>query len=178
MNIMLRISSVWFCVFVLAARAMPSADPAALYKEVRPAIAIVVAYDGNKNILSKGTGFFINEQGNLITNYDLLKGAQSAEVIAYDGNDYPIKLVLAESAESGLVEVSVDIPQDAVKVLPSAASAPKVTQLTSPQRLSKPSAAALLLPFEIYRQRKTCVIYPHRFPQAQSAGLCLTYEAG
>ena len=97
MNIMLRISSVWFCVFVLAARALPSADPAALFKEVRPAIATVVTYDDNKNSLNKGAGFFINGQGNLITNYDVLKGASSAEVTTYDGNDYPVKQVLAES---------------------------------------------------------------------------------
>jgi S1-C subfamily serine protease len=128
MNIMLRISSVWLCVFALAARALPSADPATLFKEVRPAIAMVVTYDGNKNSLNKGAGFFINEQGNLITNYDVLKGASSAEVTTYDGNDYPVKQVLAESAQSGLVILSVDIPQNTVKFVQFAVSVPKITE--------------------------------------------------
>ena len=74
MNSMLRISSVWFCVLALVGRAMPAVDPAEIAKEIQPAVATVVTYDSEKNILNKGSGFFINEQGRLITNYEILKG--------------------------------------------------------------------------------------------------------
>ena len=120
MNIILRISSVWFCVLALASRAMPAADPADLLKEIQPAIATVLTYDSEKKNLHKGSGFFINEQGYLITNYGILKGAHSAEVETYNGIKYPIKLILAESPESGLVKVSLDISKDTVKFIRSA----------------------------------------------------------
>jgi len=128
MNSMLRISSVWFCIFALAGRELPSADPVALFKEVQPAIATVVAYDGDKNSLNKGTGFFINEQGHLVTNYAILNGAYSAEVITNDGNEYPIKSILVESTDSRLVKVSLDIPKDVVKFVRLAGAAPKVAE--------------------------------------------------
>ena len=54
MNSMLRIYSVWFCVLVLVSRTMPASDPAELLKEIQPAIATVIAYDSEKNILNKG----------------------------------------------------------------------------------------------------------------------------
>ena len=128
MSSMLRISSVWFCVLVLSARAMPSAEPDAFLRDIKPAIATIVTYDQQRNSLNKGSGFFINGQGHLITNYDILKGAHSAEVITYDGNDYPVKLVLAENADSSLAMVAVDIPEDAVKFIRRAETAPKVTE--------------------------------------------------
>ena len=128
MNSILRISSVWFCVLALAARALPSADPAAFFKDVQLATATVVTYDGDKNIMNKGSGFFINEQGHLITSNDVLKGAHSAVVITHDSNEYPVKLVLAECAESGLVKLSVDIPGDSVKFLTPASSVPKTAE--------------------------------------------------
>ena len=58
-------------MLALAGRARPSADPAALFKHVQLATTTVVNYDGDKNSLNKGAGFFINEQGHLITNYDI-----------------------------------------------------------------------------------------------------------
>ncbi|MBN2592854.1 MAG: trypsin-like peptidase domain-containing protein, partial [Sedimentisphaerales bacterium] len=128
MDSMLRISSVLFCVLALTGRALPAADPAGLLKEIRPAVATVVTYDSNKNILNKGAGFFINEQGDLITNYDILKRAYSAVVKTSDDKEHPIKLVLVESADSSLVKVSVDIHEDAVKSVKLAALVPKVTE--------------------------------------------------
>ncbi|MGB2865963.1 MAG: tetratricopeptide repeat-containing serine protease family protein, partial [Sedimentisphaerales bacterium] len=128
MNIMLRISSVCFCVLALAGRAMPASNPAELLKEIQPAIATVITYDGDKNSLNKGTGFFVNEQGHLITNYGILKGAHSAVVKISDGREYPIKLVQGESPDSGLVKVSVDVSEDAVKFVRLAGAVPKVTE--------------------------------------------------
>ena len=128
MNRMLRISSIWFCLLAFTGRALPAVDPAEFLKEIQPAVVTVVTYDSEKNILNKGSGFFINEQGDLITNFSILKGAHSAEIKNFKGNEYAIKMVLAQSPESGLVKVSVDIPEDTVKFVKLASAVPKVTE--------------------------------------------------
>ena len=54
MKNMLRISSIWFCLFALTGRAIPAAEPAEFLEDIRHAVATIITYDGNKNILNKG----------------------------------------------------------------------------------------------------------------------------
>jgi len=86
-----------------------------LVKEIRPAVATVLTYDNEKQQLGQGSGFFINKEGHLITNYHVLKGAYSAEVKTFDNKKYPVKLVLAENEGADLIKVSIDIPEKAVQ---------------------------------------------------------------
>jgi tetratricopeptide (TPR) repeat protein len=86
-------------------------DLTELVKTVQPAVVKIVVYDMNKTVSSIGSGFFVNDKGHLITNYHVLNGAFSADVIAHDGGKYPINFVIAQDRHSDLLKVKVDLPR-------------------------------------------------------------------
>ncbi len=61
-----------------------------LIKRIKPSVVIVFAYDNKGEFLQLGSGFFISQNGDIITNYHLLYGASSAEIKTSDGKTYPI----------------------------------------------------------------------------------------
>jgi tetratricopeptide (TPR) repeat protein len=97
-----------------------------LVKKIQPAVVTVVAYDVNRKISNLGSGFFINNNGYLITNYHVLKGSYAADVKTYDGKAYPIELVVAESIPSDLVKVWVKIPESSIHSIPVTGTEPSI----------------------------------------------------
>ena len=51
-----------------------------LVKKIQPAVATIITYDENKKPFKQGSGFFIDPEGHIITNYHILDGAYEAEV--------------------------------------------------------------------------------------------------
>ncbi len=82
-----------------------------LVKETMPAVVIIKTYDIKGDELGLGSGFFINDEGHIITNLHVLRGASSAEVSLADGNTYAISAILAQNTKCDLVIASVKIPQ-------------------------------------------------------------------
>ena len=99
-----------------------------LVKKIQPAVVTVITYDRDKKLSGQGSGFFIDKEGHLITNYHVLRGAYSAEVKTFDGKKYPVKLVLAESEEADLIKVAVDIPEKAVNFVQVVKDIPEVAE--------------------------------------------------
>jgi len=97
-----------------------------LEKMVRPAVVTIETYDKKGKSLGSSSGFFINKQGHLITNYHVLKGAYRAMVKTFDGKEYSVKLVLAESETTDLIKVSVDIAEQMVKFIEVSQNMPDV----------------------------------------------------
>ena len=107
---------------------MAAANLTELVKSIQPAVATVVAYDVNNNVANIGTGFFVNKYGHLITNHHVLVGRFSAEIRTADGGIYRIRKIVAESQDTDLIKVSVDIPQDSVRWLQLSDEVPPVAQ--------------------------------------------------
>jgi S1-C subfamily serine protease len=87
---------------------------------------VILTYNREGKILGQGSGFFINKEGDVITNYHVLQEANRAVIRTTDGRDYPIKKVLAEDTEGDLIRVSVDISEEAVSPLILATQLPEV----------------------------------------------------
>jgi tetratricopeptide (TPR) repeat protein len=98
--------------FLLARSDVAAAETALvrLVKKIQPAVATVIAYDLDRNISNIGTGFFINAQGDLITNFHVLAGTYQADVRTATGRSYRVKAVLAENKAADLLKLRVDIP--------------------------------------------------------------------
>ena len=87
-------------------------------KRVMPATVLVMTYDDSEQILFQGSGFFVSERGEVITNYHVMSGANSAVVKLPDGSIYKATDVLAEDITSDLIKLKVDTGGSKVQCLP------------------------------------------------------------
>jgi tetratricopeptide (TPR) repeat protein len=121
------IVKAFFLFFILVASpAFGQENLPALIKKVEPSIVVILTYNREGKILGQGSGFFINKEGDVITNYHVLQEANRAVIRTIDGKEYPIKKVLAEDKEGDLIRVSVDISEEAVSPLTLATKLPEV----------------------------------------------------
>jgi len=97
-----------------------------LIKIIKPSVVIVFAYDDKGEFLKLGSGFFLSQSGDIITNYHVLQGADSAEVKTSDGKTYPITYIIAGDEQSDIICLSVDIPSQYVHPLSLSATVPEV----------------------------------------------------
>jgi len=113
------------CIAVVSS-SLAQENLTALIKKVSPSVVLVITYDEEGEELSGGSGFFISEAGDVITNRHVIQGAYHAEVKTADEKVYDVKEILAEDKEGDLIRLSVDIPRDAVHVLGISDSLPEV----------------------------------------------------
>ncbi|MBN1765825.1 MAG: trypsin-like peptidase domain-containing protein [Sedimentisphaerales bacterium] len=94
-----------------------SDDLTSLVQKVQAAVVTIICYGADGSVSKMGTGFFINEQGHLITCYHVLALESKADIKTIDGKKYPVKLVIAEDSFRDLIKVYVDIPQSEIHYL-------------------------------------------------------------
>lgn len=82
-----------------------------LIKKIQPSIVFIASYDEQEEFLQFGSGFFINANGDIITNYHVVQGASTAEIKTSEGNVYPITHIIAVDEQNDVIRLSVDIPQ-------------------------------------------------------------------
>jgi len=97
-----------------------------LIKRIKPSTVIIFAYDDKGEFFKLGSGFFISQNGDIITNYHVLRGASSAEVKTSDGKTYPITYIVAEDEQSDIIRLSVNIPSPYVYPLSLSKTIPEV----------------------------------------------------
>jgi len=97
-----------------------------LIKRIKPSTVIIFTYNDNGEHLKQGSGFFISQNGDVITNYHVLQGASSAEIKTADEKTYPITYVLAGDAQSDLIRLSVNIPSSSVHPLTLSKAIPEI----------------------------------------------------
>ena len=122
----LKIVSHIFIYLLLVTSLGMSQDFSGLYKDVSPSVVVVIAYDLVTDSISQGSGFFINEGGDVITNYHVIKGSNKIEVMTSDGKKYPVKDTLATDVDSDLFLASVDIPQNMVHPIKISSEIPEI----------------------------------------------------
>jgi len=82
-----------------------------LVEKIQPAVVTIVTYDSEGKVSDLGSGFFVDNQGHLITNYHVLKGAYAADIKTYDGRKYPIEWIVAENETADLIKVRVGLDE-------------------------------------------------------------------
>jgi S1-C subfamily serine protease/Tfp pilus assembly protein PilF len=97
-----------------------------LIKRIKPSTIIIFVYDDKGEFLKLGSGFFISQNGDVITNYHVIQGASSAEIKTADGKTYPITYILAGDEQSDIIRLSVDIPSQDVYPLSLSQTIPEV----------------------------------------------------
>jgi tetratricopeptide (TPR) repeat protein len=97
-----------------------------LIKRIKPSTVIIFAYDDKGEFLQLGSGFFISQNGDVITNYHVIQGANSAEIKTSDGKTYPITYIVAENEQNDVIRLSVNIPSQYVYPLSLSKTIPEV----------------------------------------------------
>ena len=97
-----------------------------LIKKIKPSVVIVFAYDNKGEFLRLSSGFFISQNGDIITNYHVLYGASSAEIKTSDGKTYPITYIIAGDEQNDIIRLSVDIPSKYVLPLSLSETIPEI----------------------------------------------------
>jgi len=107
-----------------------------LIKRIEPSIVVIFTYSGKfdiylkekreEDILRLGSGFFISQNGDIITNYHVLEGAESAEVKTSDGKTYTISDIVAVDEKNDIIRLSVNIPSKYVLPLSLSETTPEI----------------------------------------------------
>ncbi len=97
-----------------------------LIKRIKPSTVIIFAYDDKGEFLQLGSGFFISQNGDVITNYHVIQGASSAEIKTADENTYPITYIVAGDEQNDIIRLSVNIPSQYVYPLSLSKTIPEV----------------------------------------------------
>ena len=85
-------------------------DLPALIKKIQPAVVTIIGYSADDKHIRLGSGFFVSEDGQVITAWHVLQGVARAELKLPRGERYPLTTVLAEDQKADLLKLSVHIP--------------------------------------------------------------------
>src|SRR5262249_34945290 len=83
-------------------------DVKKLAAATRPAVALVTVLDKAGKPLKLGTGFFVSQDGKLVTNAHVIEGADMASAKLENGATYSIRGVLRAAPEKDLVLLQAD----------------------------------------------------------------------
>ena len=104
----------------------PTESLPSLIKRIKPSTVIIFVYDDKGEFLKLGSGFFISQNGDVITNYHVLQGASSAEIKTADEKTYPITYIVAGDEQNDIIRLSVNIPSQYVYPLSLSKTIPEV----------------------------------------------------
>jgi 2-alkenal reductase len=102
----------------------PETDLVQLYQQLVPGVVSVqvLRRDPNGQLGgSAGSGFYYDSLGHIVTNDHVVEGAEVVEVVLFDETIVPAE-VIGEDDDSDLAVLRVDLPADALTVLPLADS--------------------------------------------------------
>jgi S1-C subfamily serine protease len=97
-----------------------------IIKRIEPSTVIIFTYDNEGKFLCQGSGFFISQNGDIITNYHIFEWAKSAEVKTPDGKIYSVPRIVAVDFQSDIIRISIDIASPYVYPLPLCTTLPEV----------------------------------------------------
>jgi len=119
----------WLILLILlpgASVSLGQEDVPALIKRVEPSTVVITIYDREGRGKGQGTGFFISQEGDVITNFHVIQGAVRAEVRTSDGKTYPVSRVLDDDRTGDLIRISTNTLGNLTPALPVTSSLPDV----------------------------------------------------
>jgi len=106
---MRKVIFIILLLFLFLSQAYSATDSSQnVVKKAIPSTVLVLSYDGNGELLSQGSGFFISGKGEIITNYHVISGAKSIGVKTPSGAFYRVKKIAASDENLDLAKLIID----------------------------------------------------------------------
>ena len=109
---------ILICCHLLPATAQKNA-PKWMDKS-KKAVVLITTYGKDGTKLTSGTGIFVSETGDVLTAYDLFKGAEKATVTDVEGKTYPVTTIVGADELYDVIKVKAETPKK-VQFFPIAA---------------------------------------------------------
>lgn len=121
----MKMRNLIFCVAFLLGGCVWAQTPK-WAKKAHQSIFSIIAFDAENKILRSGNGFFINEEGEAVSDYKLFKGAHRAIVLTSSGKEFPVDCILGVDELYDVIHFDVEVGKEKISAL-SLASAPLKT---------------------------------------------------
>ena len=79
-----------------------------VYAKCAPSVFSMITYDADGEMYSRGSGVFLSAGGVAVTNWHMLDGVSSAEIITNDGKTYKVLGVYDYDVENDLARIQID----------------------------------------------------------------------
>lgn len=116
-----------------------AADLKEFTKKYEQAVVYITTYDEKGRQMASGSGFFVNPEGDFVTNKHVIQGAVSATIETVDGSKYTLNRLIALKPDVDLVLASINSPNGPTSYLEIAQSLPakgeRVVVFGNPQRV-------------------------------------------
>jgi tetratricopeptide (TPR) repeat protein len=112
----------------------------------RKAVVNIATFDKDNRQIRTGTGFFVSEDGEILTSYTLLKGAAKAQATDVEGKTYPIERIWGADEMYDVIRIQASIPK-------------KVTFLPIAQLPAQVGNPVYLMPFSTEKKLKDPYAY-------------------
>lgn len=171
------LNSVWILLIIFGnIRPLFSQESYAnLVKRIQPAVVTIITLNSKAKPIALGSGFFINNDGSLITNYHVIQGAYAIVVKASDGSIYEVKGVTDEDKKMDIAILSVDIAPNKIyslrvnQIMPEVGD--RVIVLGSPLGLEQTVSDGLVSAIRNISEVGEVFKYPLLFQRGQAEDL-------
>ena len=79
-----------------------------IYEKVRPSVVSIKAYNQNGHKMGAGSGFIVESDGKIVTNYHVIEGSDNAKVYLTDGSSYEVTYLLNYDKEKDIAYLKID----------------------------------------------------------------------
>jgi S1-C subfamily serine protease len=98
---------------------------APLVKKIQPSVVTITTFNDSGEREHLGSGFFINKDGLVITNYHVVEGAYRIIVETFNGRKYNVRTVIDTDKNNDLTSLLMDIRNDKINYLKISAVLPE-----------------------------------------------------
>ncbi len=115
-----------FMVILAGIPATSSADNHSVIpsEDLSKSVVSIFVYDWRGQFLRQGTGFFVNDTGEVVTCRHLLEEGSFAEVVTFEGEILIIEKVFSEDTETDLIRIGLDFPPEKPSCIKGTSSLP------------------------------------------------------
>lgn len=97
-----------------------------IIKNILPSVVTIITYGRNNKRLKIGSGFFVNKNGDVITNFHVVKNASRIEIITFDERRYNVRGIVSDNKMADLIQIATNVPSNKVKSLNITKKLPKI----------------------------------------------------